>query len=337
MENSSIAAHLEKVVLVTGGAGYIGSHACKALAKAGYLPVSYDSLIYGHDWAVKWGPLERGDILNRARLDEIIAKYKPMAIMHFAAFAYVGKSVAEPGKYYRNNVAGSLTLLEAARDHEIGNFVFSSTCATYGIPPKLPITEDTPQNPINPYGAAKLMVERMLADFDAAHGLRSISLRYFNAAGADPHNEIGEDHNPETHLIPLVLDAASRRRKAVTVYGTDYDTPDGTCIRDYIHVSDLADAHVKALQVLSQGGRTSAYNLGLGRGFSVREVIAAAEQVTGVSVPTVLGEGRAGDPAELVSDVSNALAKLGWQPQITQLDEILRTAWAWHRRAASSR
>ncbi len=196
-------------VLVTGGAGYIGSHACKALANAGYLPVTYDSLIYGHDWAVKWGPLELGDILNRARLDEVIAAYKPTAIMHFAAFAYVGESVADPGKYYRNNVAGSLTLLEAARDHGIEHFVFSSTCATYGIPSQLPITEDTPQNPINPYGASKLMVERMLADFDAAHGLRSISLRYFNAAGADPDNQIGEDHNPETHLIPLVLDAAS--------------------------------------------------------------------------------------------------------------------------------
>jgi UDP-arabinose 4-epimerase len=328
--------HSSPVVLVIGGAGYIGSHACKALAQAGYLPVAYDNLIYGHDWAVRWGPLERGDIFDRARLDEVIAKYKPAAIMHFAAFAYVGESVTDPGKYYRNNVVGSLTLLEVVRDHGIGQFVFSSTCATYGIPSQLPITEDTPQNPINPYGASKLMVERMLADFDAAHGLRSISLRYFNAAGADPDNEIGEDHNPETHLIPLVLDAASGRRKAITVYGTDYDTPDGTCIRDYIHVSDLADAHVKTLLVLAEGSPSGAYNLGVGRGFSVREVITAAEQVTGLTVPTVLGDRRAGDPAQLVSEASKAREKLGWQPQITEFDAILHTAWGWHQRVAGT-
>lgn len=318
-------------VLVTGGAGYIGSHACKALAKSGYTPVTYDNLVYGHEWAVRWGPLERGDILDRSRLSEVIAAYKPGAIMHFGAFAYVGESVSDPGKYYRNNVMGSLNLLEVARDHGIDSFVFSSTCATYGVPSKLPITEDTPQNPINPYGATKLMVERMLADFDRAHGLKSIALRYFNAAGADPDNEIGEDHNPETHLIPLVLDAASGRRDHIAVYGTDYDTPDGTCIRDYIHVSDLAEAHVQALRALLGGASSSALNLGVGRGFSVREVIAAAEQVTGLTIPTVFGERRPGDPAQLVSDATLANKVLSWKPQITEIQDILRTAWNWHR------
>jgi UDP-arabinose 4-epimerase len=320
-------------VLVAGGAGYIGSHCCKALAKSGYLPVVYDNLVFGHDWAVKWGPLERGDILDRSRLDEVIENYKPAAIMHFAGLTYVGESVADPGKYYRNNVVGSLILLEAARDHGIKKFVFSSTCATYGIPEQLPIREDTPQSPINPYGASKLMVERMLSDFDAAHGLKSISLRYFNAAGADPDNEIGEDHNPETHLIPLVLDAASGRREAITVFGTDYDTPDGTCIRDYIHVADLADAHVKAMQALEGGAGSDAYNLGLSRGFSVREVIAAAEAIGELKVPVVFGDRRPGDPAQLISDAGKAHAKLGWEPQMTQLSDILRTAWAWHQRS----
>ena len=233
----------EKAVLVTGGAGYIGSHACKALSQAGYLPVTYDNLVYGHEWAAKWGPLEQGDILDRARLEEVMNRYSPKAVMHFAAFAYVGESVTDPGKYYRNNVLGSLTLLEAMRGHDVRHLVFSSTCATYGIPDSLPIQENAPQNPINPYGASKLFVERMLKDFEAAHGISSIALRYFNAAGADPDNEIGESHDPETHLIPLVLDAASGRRSDVTIFGTDYPTPDGTCIRDYIHVSDLADAH----------------------------------------------------------------------------------------------
>jgi UDP-arabinose 4-epimerase len=319
-------------ILVTGGAGYIGSHACKALARAGYLPVTYDSLVYGHDWAVKWGPLERGDIQDRVRLDEVIAAYGPTAIMHFAAFAYVGESVTDPGKYYRNNVAGSLTLLEAARDHGIEQFIFSSTCATYGVPDLLPIIEETPQRPINPYGASKLMVERMLADFGAAHGLRSIALRYFNAAGADPDNEIGEDHNPETHLIPLVLDAASGRRSHITVFGADYDTPDGTCVRDYIHVTDLADAHVKSLQALENGHRSDVYNLGNGRGFSVLEVIRAVEHASGLDVPVQQGPRRVGDPVALVSDATKARADLGWQPRLPGLNEIVRTAWAWHQK-----
>jgi UDP-arabinose 4-epimerase len=319
-------------VLVTGGAGYIGSHACKALAEAGYLPVTYDNLSFGHDWAVQWGPLEQGDILDRTRLDEVIGKYKPGAVMHFAAFAYVGESVGNPGKYYRNNVVGSLTLLEAMRDKGVKRIVFSSTCATYGIPDRVPIGEDTVQRPINPYGESKLMVERMLRDFSAAHGIAWTALRYFNAAGADPDNRIGEDHDPETHLIPLVLDAASGRRGPVTVFGTDYDTPDGTCIRDYIHVTDLAEAHVLALAALADGAPSAAYNLGTGRGFSVREVIATSEKVTGLKVPAILGARRPGDPAALVSDASRAREAFGWQPRFIELSDIIATAWAWHQR-----
>jgi UDP-arabinose 4-epimerase len=321
-----------RAVVVIGGAGYIGSHACKALAQAGYLPVVYDSLCYGHDWAVKWGPLERGDILDRKRLDGVLSRYRPDSVMHFAAFAYVGESVADPGRYYRNNVAGSLTVLEAMRDLGIARIVFSSTCATYGLPEILPLSESAPQRPINPYGASKFMVERMISDFGNAHGLVCSTLRYFNAAGADPDCEIGEDHDPETHLIPLVLDAASGRRPHVTVFGTDYDTPDGTCIRDYIHVRDLADAHVIALQAIEGGAPSSAYNLGNGRGFSVREVIDAVKRVTGLKVPAIRGARRAGDPPVLVSDASKARATLGWQPRIPDLDEIVRTAWAWHQR-----
>lgn len=317
-------------ILVTGGAGYIGSHVCKALSKAGYTPITYDNLVYGHPWAVRWGPLEEGDIADRARLDSVITRYRPEAVMHFAAYAYVGESVQDPGKYYRNNVTGSLTLLEAARDHGIGKLIFSSTCATYGVPEAVPICEDHPQRPINPYGASKLMIERILQDFDHAHGLRSISLRYFNAAGADPDGEIGEAHDPETHLIPLVLEAAAGARPAIQVFGDDYDTPDGTCIRDYIHVSDLASAHVLALLALEDGVETTAYNLGNGQGFSVREVIAAAEAVTGFSVPVDIGQRRAGDPPRLVGDAAAAISKLGWKPRITELDAILKTAWQWY-------
>ena len=240
----------EKTVLVIGGAGYIGSHTCKALSLAGYLPVTYDNLVYGHDWAVKWGPFERGDILDRSRLNVVMSQYKPEAVVHFAAFTYVGESVADPGKYYRNNVAGSLTLIEAARDYGVRRFVFSSTAAIYGLPDAIPIREDAVQKPINPYGVSKQIVERMLSDFGAAHGIRSVALRYFNAAGADLDNEIGESHDPESHLIPLVLDAVSGRRPNVSIFGTDYPTPDGTCIRDYIHVSDLAGRACQSASIL---------------------------------------------------------------------------------------
>lgn len=321
----------DRVVLVTGGAGYIGSHVCKALSRAGYLPVTYDNLIYGHEWAVKWGPLERGDILDRTRVDEVIVQYRPSAIMHFAAFAYVGESVVNPGKYYRNNVVGSLNLLEAARDFGIDQFVFSSTCATYGVPECLPITEDTPQHPINAYGASKLMVERMLADFGASYSLRSIALRYFNAAGADPDGDIGEVHYPETHLIPLVLDAATGRRPDVTIFGVDYPTPDGTCLRDYIHVSDLADAHVLALNRLFAGATSDHFNLGNGQGLSVRQVVDCVERITGLKVPVKIGDRRLGDPAALVCDAVRAHDVLGWEPRLVCLDQIIRTAWAWHQ------
>lgn len=326
-----------KAVLVTGGAGYIGSHACKALAAAGYEPVAFDNLVYGHEWAVKWGPLVRGDILDRSALDQVFARYQPVAVMHFAAFAYVGESVTDPGKYYRNNVAGTLNLLEAlrdhGRDHDMAKFIFSSTCATYGTPAIVPIPENHPQQPINPYGQSKLMIEQMLRDFDVAHGLRSISLRYFNAAGADPDGETGEAHDPETHLIPLVLDAAAGIRPHITVFGDDYDTPDGTCIRDYIHVSDLAGAHVLALGALVNGAPTTAYNLGNGQGFSVREVIDVARQVTGREIPVQMGARRAGDPARLVGDAQRIQHELDWKPKHADLKGMIDTAWKWHQRA----
>jgi UDP-arabinose 4-epimerase len=319
-------------VLVTGGAGYIGAHTCKALAAAGHQPITYDNLVYGHRHAVQWGPFEEGDILDRARLDAVIATHAPEALIHFAAFAYVGESVTDPGKYYRNNVAGTLTLMEAMRDHGIGHMVFSSTCATYGVPESIPIVEDAPQNPINPYGQSKLMVERMMADFAHAHGLGWVALRYFNASGADPDGETGEDHTPETHLIPLVLDAAMGRRPAITVFGNDYDTPDGSCIRDYIHVTDLADAHLRALQGLQRGMASGAFNLGNGTGYSVKEVIGAVERVTGLKVPVEIGPRRAGDPDRLVGSAEKARRELGWQPRFAALDDIIRTAWDWHRK-----
>jgi UDP-arabinose 4-epimerase len=283
---------------------------------------------------VQWGPFERGDILDGGRLREVIDRHKPTAVLHFAAFAYVGESVTDPAKYYRNNVVGSLSLLEAMRATGLRDIVFSSTCATYGMPERLPLSESNPQNPINPYGQSKLMVEHMLRDFAPAYGMRFSALRYFNASGADPDGRIGEDHDPETHLIPLVLDAASGRRENIAVFGTDYDTPDGTCIRDYIHVTDLAEAHVLALQALRDGAPSDFYNLGNERGFSVREVIAAVERATGLRVPVREAARREGDPAALVADARKARETLGWKPRYAELDEIVRTAWAWHQKQA---
>lgn len=326
---------MTQTVLVTGGAGYIGSHACKALAQAGYRPVVYDNLVSGHTWAVKWGPLERGDILDPVRLDEVFATHRPAAVLHFAAFAYVGESVSEPTKYYQNNVAGSLALVQAMLRHGVPDIVFSSSCATYGVPATTPIREDFPQHPINPYGATKLMVERILTDCRTAFGLRSIALRYFNAAGADPDGEIGESHDPETHLVPLVLDAAAGARAHIQVNGSDYDTPDGTCIRDYVHVSDIAEAHVLALRALEQGRRAApAYNLGGGAVMSVAEVIAAAEKVTGASVSILAGARREGDPPVLSADASLARADLGWSPRHSTTEEIIQTAWSWRAKRA---
>jgi UDP-arabinose 4-epimerase len=321
----------DKAILVTGGAGYIGSHACKALAAAGFTPVCYDNLMRGHRRAVQWGPFVHGDIRDRARLDGVLAEYRPQAVMHFAAHSLVGESVGDPALYYANNVAGSLSLLEALRAHGIDRFIFSSTCATYGYPHTDYLREDHPQQPINPYGQSKLMIERMLWDFEPAYGLRSIMLRYFNAAGADPQGRIGEDHEPETHLIPLVLDAALGRREHITVFGDDYATPDGTCIRDYIHVDDLANAHVLALQALLDGAPSAAYNLGNGAGFSVREVIDAARRATGRDIPETTGARRPGDPDRLVGDAGRIRAELGWTPRLAELDAIIATAWLWAR------
>jgi UDP-glucose-4-epimerase GalE len=317
-------------ILVTGGAGYIGSHACKALSLRGYQPIACDNLVYGHPGAVRWGPLEQGDIADRSWLDALIERHRPVAIIHFAAYAYVGESVQDPGKYYRNNVAGTLTLLEAARDHGIGHIIFSSTCATYGIPERVPISEDCPQAPINPYGASKLMIERILADFDHAHALRHVALRYFNAAGADPDGEIGERHDPETHLIPLAIQAAQGRRGELAIFGTDYPTPDGTAVRDYIHVTDLADAHVLALDYLLDGGASIALNLGTGQGYSVREVIDTIERVAARPVPAREAPRRAGDPPVLVAAPDRAMALLGWRPVHSDLPRIIETAWSWH-------
>jgi UDP-arabinose 4-epimerase len=318
-------------VLVTGGAGYIGSHACKALRQAGFTPIAYDNLFRGHAWAVKWGPLEQGDVTDPARLSEVMAKYHPVAVMHFAAYCYVGESVVEPALYYRNNVAGSLCLLEAMRRCDIKRFILSSTCATYGDPRGIPIIEGHPQAPTSPYGASKLMVETMLRDFAVAYGLSWVSLRYFNAAGADPEAEIGEAHTPETHIIPLAM-AATAGLQPFTIFGCDYPTPDGTAIRDYIHVADLAAAHVMALQHLLSGGRSLAVNLGSGRGYSVLEVLASVERVCGHRVPVRHGPRRPGDPSALVADAAEARATLGWRPQYPQLDAIVDTAWRWHSR-----
>jgi UDP-glucose-4-epimerase GalE len=319
-------------ILVTGGAGYVGSHACKALAAAGYTPVTYDNLGRGHRELVRWGPLEVGELADRARLDEVFARHRPEAVMHFAAFAYVGESVQDPALYYRNNVGGTLELVEATRRAGVAALVFSSTCSTYGVPERMPIDEDAPQRPINPYGATKLAIERMLADYGAAYGLASVSLRYFNAAGCDPDGETGELHEPETHIIPRVLMAATGEIEHVEVFGTDYPTPDGTCLRDYVHVADLAQGHVRALDYLKRGGATTAVNLGTGRGFSVREVIAAAGEVTGRRIPVREAPRRPGDPPVLVADPTRARALLGFAPRYTELAPIVATAWRWHTR-----
>jgi UDP-glucose-4-epimerase GalE len=318
-------------ILVTGGAGYIGSHTCKALARAGFEPVTYDNLGRGHRESVRWGPLVVGELADHGSLVHTLRRHNVAAVMHFAAFAYVGESVTAPELYFRNNVANSLVLLDAMREAGIRDIVFSSTCATYGMPERIPIVEDTPQRPVNPYGESKLMIERMLHWFGQAHGFHNAALRYFNAAGADPDGEIGECHEPETHLIPLILRAALDPRASINIFGTDYPTPDGTAIRDYIHVRDLADAHVLALEELRQNGRDLALNLGTGRGHSVREVIDAAERVTGRPIARREMARRPGDPPILVADARRAKAILNWVPQHSGIDEIIANAWAWHK------
>ncbi len=317
-------------VIVTGGAGYIGSHTCKELAKAGIEAIAFDNLSTGHRDFIKWGPFEQGELADKLRLQQVFDKYKPDGVIHFAAFAYVGESVRNPGNYFRNNVVGTLNLLEAMRDSEVKNIVVSSTCAVYGIPKKLPISEDTPHNPISPYGASKMFMERMLPDFEAAHGIKWAALRYFNACGADPEKEIGELHDPETHLIPRVLMAANGDIPHLEVFGDDYPTPDGTCQRDYIHVADLASAHVATLTYLAQGGVSGAFNLGTGTTHSVKEILYAAEKVTGKTVPHKLCPRRLGDPPVLVASAEKARATLNWQPKFSSLEAILDTAWDWH-------
>lgn len=329
-------AHTQKpTILVTGGAGYIGSHAVLALQRSGYPVVVLDNLVYGHRELVEEVlkvELIVGDINDRALLDSLFANREIGAVMHFSAYAYVGESVKEPAKYYRNNVVATLTLLEAMQAAGINKFVFSSTCATYGVPIEVPIAETHPQHPINPYGATKLMVERILQDFDQAHSLKSVCFRYFNAAGADPAGHLGEDHQPETHLIPLVLLAALGKRDAISIFGTDYPTPDGTCVRDYIHVTDLASAHILGLEYLLKGGDSNVFNLGNGNGFSVKQVIEAARRITRREIAAVECDRRPGDPPFLVGSSQKAREMLGWNPQYADLDLILTHAWNWHQR-----
>lgn len=323
------------IVLVTGGAGYIGSHACKALKGAGYTPVVFDNLENGHGENIKWGSFFKGDLRSPDDLREAFEKYQPEAVLHFAAYAYVGESVVRPDKYYQNNMLGSFNLLEAMKNFAVKKLVFSSSCATYGSPEIIPITENQSQKPINPYGNTKLLMEMMMRDYAAANFLSFVALRYFNAAGADPDAEIGEKHSPETHLIPLVLDAACGRRAEVKVFGNDYSTPDGTCVRDYIHVSDLADAHIKALKFLEANSGSRAFNLGNGKGFSVLEIINGAEKVSGRKIPFVISPRREGDPAVLVGDAKLAYNELGWKPKFTNIEEIILHAWNYHKKAWS--
>ncbi|AXI44674.1 UDP-glucose 4-epimerase GalE [Sulfitobacter sp. SK012] len=320
-----------RTVLVTGGAGYIGSHACKALAAAGFVPVTFDNLVTGWQDAVKFGPFEQGDLMNRARLDEVFAIHKPIAVMHFAALSQVGESMSKPGLYWQNNVMGSLNLIEAAVAANCMNFVFSSTCATYGDQDNVVLDENSAQHPINAYGASKRAIEDILRDFGEAYGLHHVIFRYFNVAGADPDGEVGEFHQPETHLVPLMLDAIDGKRDALTIFGTDYDTPDGTCIRDYVHVCDLVDAHVLGLKWLQDGKENRVFNLGTGSGFSVREVIDHSRDVTNRPVPVVPGDRRPGDCTKLVSGSSRAIAELGWKPERSTLRQMITDAWRWHQ------
>jgi UDP-glucose-4-epimerase GalE len=323
--------HSDQAILVVGGAGYIGSHTVRQLVAGGKRVVVLDNLVYGHREAVVDDEVVfvEGDLGDRAVLDQVFAGHDIGAVMHFAAYAYVGESVTAPSKYYHNNLAAPLVLLDAMRDHGVNIFIFSSTCATYGNPQYVPIDEKHPQNPINPYGASKLMLERVLADYAHAYELKYAALRYFNASGCSEDGKIGEDHNPETHLIPLVLEAAAGTREHITIFGSDYPTPDGSCIRDYIHVHDLARAHILAIDKLAGGTDSFQCNLGTGIGHSVKELIAEAEKVTGKQIPVVLGDRRAGDPPELVAAPAKAKEILGWEAEYKDLTKILETAWAW--------
>jgi UDP-glucose 4-epimerase len=319
------------MILIVGGAGYIGSHINKVLHEHGEETLVLDNLSYGHKEFVKWGEFIEGDISDTSLLEEIFEKYDVDAVMHFSAFTYVGESVENPEKYYINNLKNTLNLLITMRKHGVNKFIFSSTCAVYGEPKSLPITEDHPLNPVNPYGNSKLMVEKILEDYSKAYDFKYVSLRYFNAAGADPDMEIGEWHQPETHLIPLVLDAASGRTESVSIFGTNYPTPDGTCIRDYVHVLDLAQAHYKALNYLKNNNKSEIFNLGNGNGFSVQEIIHTCEEVTGLEINTLEASPRPGDPPVLVGSSLKANKILGWDPEWSDINDIISTAWRWHQ------
>jgi UDP-glucose 4-epimerase len=316
-------------ILVVGGAGYIGSHTCLDLSSKGFRPIVYDNLSNGHAEFVKWGPFESGDIRDRKRLDEVIARHQPSAIIHFAAAIEVGESVRDPGSYYENNVAGTITLLRAAQAAGIDKIVFSSTCATYGVPLSSPMDETHPQQPINPYGQTKLIVEQILRDLDRYQGFRSFILRYFNAAGADPEGRIGEWHTPETHAIPIAMDAALGRRPQFQILGTDYETRDGTCVRDFIHVLDLADAHTRAVEHLLKYGTSHALNLGTGTGTTVKEMLDTVQRVVGRNIEVKYGPRREGDSPALVADNALARQTIGWSPR-HDLNSIIETAWNWH-------
>ena len=324
-------------VLVTGGAGYIGAHACKTLKAAGYIPVTFDNLANGWREAVRYGPFEQGDLSDRARLEKVFSQWQPVAVMHFAALSLVGDAMRDPGTYWRANVLGSLNLIEATVAAGCRNFVFSSTCATYGDQDGVVLDEDTPQQPINAYGKSKQAIEQMLGDFKTSHGLQSVVFHYFNVAGADPDGEIGEFHQPETHLIPLMLDAIDGKRPALTVFGTDYPTRDGTCIRDYVHVMDLVDAHVRGLRWLEAGGASQVFCLGTGKGFSVREVIDQSRAVTNREVPVIYGDRRAGDAVSLVCGSARAVRELGWQPTRSNMATMIADAWRWHQNGGFSK
>jgi UDP-glucose 4-epimerase len=316
-------------ILVTGGAGYIGSHACKQLSKDGYTPITFDNLSTGWLDAVKYGPFVKGDLMKKSDLDEVFMQYKPIAVMHFGAFSQVGESIENPGKYWRNNVLGSLNLIEKSLEYECNNIVFSSTCATYGDQDNVVLNEEAKQSPINSYGSSKRAVEEILINFERSSNLKSVIFRYFNVAGADQEAEIGEFHKPETHLIPIILDTISNKEKILTLHGTDYDTDDGTCIRDYVHVCDLVDAHILGLKWLLDGSPSRVYNLGTGRGFSVHEVIKRVEYLTNKSVKIIKGPRRKGDCKKLVSGSARAFEELGWRADRSNLDQMILDAWRW--------
>ncbi|WP_027185712.1 UDP-glucose 4-epimerase GalE [Desulfovibrio inopinatus] len=323
------AIQTKPTILIVGGAGYIGSHINCALNERGYNTIIFDNLVYGHESFVQWGKFILGDLADKNQLRLLFSQYKIDAVMHFAAYAYVGESVTDPYKYYINNVANTLNLLEVMQEFDVKTLVFSSTCAVYGTPQEIPITENHPQNPINPYGRTKLMMEHIMADAAQAYGLGYAALRYFNAAGADPGGRIGEWHDPETHLIPLVLEAARDQSRSITVFGTDYETPDGTCIRDYIHVNDLSSAHCLALDHLFDQPGEYVFNLGNGQGFSVKEIIDSAREITGRGINVIYGQRRPGDPAKLVGNAQKMLSTLNWTPQSSSIKTILQTAWDW--------